>query len=316
MEQIQKKMSLRFARSFSFPVPSAAGSQFLAIKSRSAVAAALFAGKHASYKHRSVSLPARLHPIVAQIEEQIRSLQSWHHSAISSSVAGSPEWIVDGLAGIEDLHSSLTALLHHPQSHEALSVRRSLWADRLLEDSLRFADAHSAFRSSILALSDLLSAARSALRRRDEAALCSALRAQKKVEKQLLKLAASARGIGRSGPAEPVQPEVGSVAREATTVTAVASAAVFAGMAMLASAAMAGASKGTNQASVVGALVWRSAAFKRRMEVEDEGWRERAMKRMEAVEKCISELEICSQRVLRGMLNTRVFLLNAQTPLM
>ncbi|KAK8916269.1 hypothetical protein KSP39_PZI022760 [Platanthera zijinensis] len=196
-------MSLRFARSFSFPVPSAAG-------------------KHASYKHRSVSLPARLHPIVAQI-------------------------------------------------------------------------------------------ARSALRRRDEAALCSALRAQKKVEKQLLKLAASARGIGRSGPAEP---EVGSVAREATTVTAVASAAVFAGMAMLASAAMAGVSKGTTPACVVGALVWRSAAFKRRMEVEDEGWRERAMKRMEAVEKCISELEICCQRVLRGMLNTRVFLLNAQTPLM
>ncbi|KAL0904914.1 hypothetical protein M5K25_027078 [Dendrobium thyrsiflorum] len=272
MDQIQKKMSIRFARSLSFPLPTPA-------KSRS------------TYQNRSLTLPPRLHPLVTQIETDIQSLRSWQQNPNSSSSdINSPSWIADGLSRIDHLHSSFSDLLNHPQSQNPL--RRSVWADRLLEDSLRFADAHGCFRSAIIALNDHLSAARAAVRRRDDAALASASREQKKTEKQLLR------------------PQV-------TVATAAASAAVFAGITMLASAAVAGLSAaGFSPKCVVGTMLWRSAAFKKRVEEEGERWREKAMEKMEAVEKSISELEVWNHRVFRRMLNTRVFLLNAQTPIL
>ncbi|XP_028549176.1 uncharacterized protein LOC110099132 [Dendrobium catenatum] len=310
MPQIQKKMSIRFARSLSFPLPTAA-------KSRSA------------FHHRSLTLPPRLHPLVAQIDTDIQSLRSWQQNPNSSS------WIADGLSRIDHLHSSFSDLLNHPQSQTLLRLRRSIWADRLLEDSLRFADAHGCFRSAIIALHDHLSAAHAAVRRRDDAALASASREQKKTEKQLLRLAADARSIGRSGIAlSSANAELAGVAHEVilgnifkplklklkpqvTVATAAASAAVFAGIAMLASAAVAGLSAaGLSPKCVVGTMLWRSAAFKKRVEEEGERWREKAMEKMEAVEKSISELEVWSHRVFRRMLNTRVFLLNAQTPIL
>ncbi|KAI0489048.1 hypothetical protein KFK09_028889 [Dendrobium nobile] len=293
MAQIQKKMSIRFARSLSFPLPTTA-------KSRSA------------FHHRSLTLPPRLHPIVAQIDTDIQSLRSWQQNPNSSS------WIADGLSRIDHLHSSFSDLLNHPQSQTPLRLRRSIWADRLLEDSLRFADAHGCFRSAIIALHDHLSAARAAVRRRDDSALASASREQKKTEKQLLRLAADARSIGRSGLAlSAADAELAGVAHEVTVATAAASAAVFAGIAMLASAAVAGLSgAGLSPKCVVGTMLWRSAAFKKRVEEEGERWREKAMEKMEAVEKSISESEVWSHRVFRRMLNTRVFLLNAQTPIL
>ncbi|PKU83758.1 hypothetical protein MA16_Dca010151 [Dendrobium catenatum] len=165
---------------------------------------------------------------------------------------------------------------------------------------------------------DHLSAAHAAVRRRDDAALASASREQKKTEKQLLRLAADARSIGRSGIAlSSANAELAGVAHEVTVATAAASAAVFAGIAMLASAAVAGLSAaGLSPKCVVGTMLWRSAAFKKRVEEEGERWREKAMEKMEAVEKSISELEVWSHRVFRRMLNTRVFLLNAQTPIL
>lgn len=196
MEQIQKKMSIRFARSLSFPLPAS--------KSRSA------------YRNRSISLPARLHPLVARIEIDLQSLRSWQQNPTSpSSGVSSLSWIADGLSRIDQLHSSFSDLLNHPQSQNPLRLRRSIWADRLLEDSLRFADAHGGFRSAIIALNHHLSASRSAVRRRDDAALASASREQKKTEKQLLRLAADARSIGRSAVAlAPANAELAGVAHE------------------------------------------------------------------------------------------------------
>ncbi|KAG0450592.1 hypothetical protein HPP92_026664 [Vanilla planifolia] len=308
-------MASRFARSISMPVPKAAVSQCLSVRFR-----------NSSAQNRSISLPARLHPLLAQIEDEILEIRSWQ-----SAAAVSPEWIAGGLSRIDNLHSSFSDLLQHPQSLDPLRRRGVPLADRLLDDFLRFADAYGAFRSAVISLQHHHSAAHSAVRRRDTVALASAARAQKKTEKEILKLAAYARSIGRSSPlpmpaSDVVEAELAGIAKEVAVATASASAEVFSGIAVMAAAASASAAAGSSSpggmrlpACVVGTLVWRSASFKNRMESErreEEGerWREAALRRMEAVEKSIASVEIWSHRVFRRLLNTRVFLLNVRTP--
>ncbi|PKA60111.1 hypothetical protein AXF42_Ash009795 [Apostasia shenzhenica] len=171
---------------------------------------------------------------------------------------------------------------------------------------------------------DNYSDARAAVRRRYEAGLAAAVRAQRKTEKELLKLAAATRNIGRSPPTplavkDAAEAEIAGIAWVAVEVAASASAAVFAGIGHLGSAAAAGLSTSQQTSCMVWAIMWRSAAFRKRMEKEmnekegEKRWKA-AMKKMETTERCIAYVESWSHRTFRRMLNTRVFLLNALSP--
>lgn len=54
----------------------------------------------------------------------------------------------------------------------------------------------------------------------------------------------------------------------------------------------------------------RTEVLRGMREKRDEGVRFMVLKRMEEMERCIGEIEICSERVFRSLINTRVSLLN------
>ncbi|XP_008812060.2 uncharacterized protein LOC120104466 [Phoenix dactylifera] len=272
-----------------------------------------------AYHVRSTSLPCRSHPAVASLEDEIRALRSWQSRPEPES--GSADWICAGLARIELLHASLDDLLQLPQAQDTLRRRSSApWTDRLLDDFLRFADAYGSFRSVLISLKETQSELQTAIRRRDEARVASSVRYQKRIQKDLAKLAVSIREASRSPTsalaADAAEAEMAGIMREATAATAMASAAVFLAIGAVSSAASAAAASTSRASSwVVGPLrklsMRRSSPLKKR---DWEEWESEALERLEALEECVESLESKTERVFRSLVNTRVSLLNILTP--
>ncbi|URD76251.1 hypothetical protein MUK42_08837 [Musa troglodytarum] len=242
---------------------------------------------------RSTSLPSISHPAVSHLHGQICALRSW---PLQPDGRHSPP-----PAG--RLHDALHDLLRLPLARDPL--RPAPWADRLLDAFLRLADAHGSFRSAALALRQHLSEARAATRRHDPGRLSSALRAHRRAEKALARLASAAKDIARHPPLAPGLPadeaEIADILREAVAATATASAAVFAGVAAVSSAAE------TAAASALKGSSTKKAAWESERETA-------ALERLEEAKECVEGLEKGSERVLRSLMNNRVSLLNILSP--
>ncbi|XP_072988858.1 uncharacterized protein [Typha latifolia] len=320
-------MVVRFGRSLTFPTPK------------------LTPLRPSSCHVRSKSLSDRFH-----LDDSISALNFWSTSSGSPSAT----WISDGLAHLALLLSCLSdllLLLSSPQTADPMRRlrRRSTWIDDLLDDLLILADLHGSFRTSLVGLHHHQSETRAAVRRRDHARLSSAVRSQRRVDREISRLAAAAREVlcrSRAAPSatSSVCDEEAAIAdsvKEATAAAASASAAVFAGIATVSTATLAGPGRvsfppagdaGSGKAGsparvwwVVNLLRWRRRAKKRSgkkgreadegaVEEEKEKKRKAALERLEKLEECIRAAETGNEKVFRALVNTRVSLLNILTP--
>lgn len=201
--------------------------------------------KKLSYSRtRSTSLPGRFHPAVAGLHESAAALVAWTEQPAQEEA--STAWIGDGVARLGPVLAGLTDLLHHPQAQDPLQKGNSSnskaapWAERLLDDLLLLADAHACFRDALLALKTLLAEARAALRRRDAARLTAALRARRRSDRDLSRLASTLRCLahrsssssyGASAASDSGEAALAEAVAAATSAAAAASAAIFSGLA-------------------------------------------------------------------------------------
>ncbi|GJN30199.1 hypothetical protein PR202_gb18488 [Eleusine coracana subsp. coracana] len=330
--------------------------------------------KKLSYSRtRSTSLPGRFHPVVAGLHESAAALVAWTTDKESSPPAGAAQqpqqevastaWIGDGVARLGRVLAGLTDLLHHPQAQDPLQRQHTTtnnssnkaatpWAERLLDDLLLLADAHACFRDALLSLAQLLAEARAALRRRDAARLATALRARRRSDRDLSRLASTLRCLAHrsSSSSSSTSSSIGADSGEAalaeavaaaTSAAAAASAAIFSGLAS-ASASSSAASRSmtspmmaVSPAAKVAAvpvwwvadlLRWRRrtvpvAASEAGSEVpleeccdEEEDERQAAMERLRSLEDCVVAAEDGCEQVYRALVNARVSLLNVMTP--
>ncbi|KAG8083076.1 hypothetical protein GUJ93_ZPchr0014g46764 [Zizania palustris] len=229
----------RYRRTISFPAPRPAA-VFAGASAKEKLAAA--------YRVRSASLPCRFHPLVLQLDDDVAALRLViGQQSPSADVAPSAPSVSAAASQVGRVLVSLDELLHHPQAQEPLRrLGRSTFAERLLDDLLRLADAHGSFREKLVALSALQAATRAALRRGDPARLASAARAQRREGRDLPRLAAAARAVASK--AAPKQlPEdlpadtaaLAAAIADATIAVSSGSAAVFSGLSSLSNSAAA-----------------------------------------------------------------------------
>jgi hypothetical protein len=178
---------------------------------------------------------------VLQLDEDVAALRDLAGGLASAPTARS---IGEGAEQLGRVLVSLSELLHHPLAQEPLQrLGRSPFAERLLDDFLRLADAHGSFRAVLVSLAALQAEARAALRREDGARLASAARGLRRSGRDLPRIASSARAVaGKAPPPAPAGLPSDSAALAAAVVDAAAavasaSAAVFSGVSALSVAA-------------------------------------------------------------------------------
>jgi hypothetical protein len=311
--------------------------------------------KKLSYSRaRSNSLPGRFHPAVAGLHDSANALLAWTEE--EPAQAASPSWIGDGAGHLARLLAGLTDLLHHPQARDPLQSRGKApasppWTERLLDDLLLLADAHGCFREALLGLRQLLAEAHAALRRRDAARLAAALRARRRSDRDLARLASTLRCLAHrpasaaAAGSDSGEAAVAEAAAAATCAAAAASAAIFAGLASASASASSSSSSravpspllAVSPAKVAAAPVWWVAdllRWRRRTvavaasesgpgakEVpleeccsEEEEERQAAMERLRRLEECVVAAEDGCEQAYRALVNARVSLLNVLTP--
>ncbi|XP_062217510.1 uncharacterized protein LOC133917648 [Phragmites australis] len=226
-------MVVGFRRTISFPVPKS--------PNPAAAGAGSSANKSAAYRARSASLPCRFHPLVLQLNDDVADLRALVGHLVPGATAGS---VAEGAEQLGWVLVSLSELLHHPQAQDPLRrLGRSPFAERLLDDFLRLADAHGSFRAALVELAALQAEARSALRREEPARLASAARALRRSGRDLPRIASSARAVAAKAPPPPpadLPADAAAIAAaivDAASAVASASAAVFSGVSCLSIAA-------------------------------------------------------------------------------
>ncbi|KAL6907697.1 hypothetical protein ACP4OV_002736 [Aristida adscensionis] len=310
---------------------------------------------------RCNSLPGRFHPVVAGLHDSADALVTWTEGSSSpapaNAQAASPAWIGDGVGHLGRLLEGLTDLLHHPQARDPLqrlrrgggggSGKAAPWTERLLDDLLLLADAHGCFREALLALRQVVAEAHAATRRRDAARLAAALRARRRSDRDLSRLASTLRCLShRSAPAAAASDSGEAALAEAVAAAicaaAAASAAIFSGLASASASSAASRSMtspimAVSPAKVAAAPVWWVADLirwrRRTLAVaacesvsgakeapledccnEEEEERQAAMERLRQLEECVVAAENGCEQVYRALVNARVSLLNALTP--
>ncbi|CAL4928881.1 unnamed protein product [Urochloa decumbens] len=312
--------------------------------------------KKLSYSRtRSNSLPGRFHPAVAGLHDSATALIAWTEEDLPQAAA-TPAWVANGAAHLASLLAGLTDLLHHPQAQDPLQRRHrgtaatpAPWAERLLDDLLLLADAHGCFRDALLSLRQLLVEAHAALRRRDAPRLAAVLRARRRSDRDLARLASTLRCLAHRSPSaagaassDSGEAAVAEAVDAAACAAAAASAAIFAGLASASasssSRAMPSPLAAVSPAKVAAAPVWWVAdllRWRRRTvavaaasesgagakEVpleeccsEEEEERQAAMERLRSLEECVVAAEDGCEQVYRALVNARVSLLNVLTP--
>ncbi|KAJ1692573.1 hypothetical protein LUZ63_009271 [Rhynchospora breviuscula] len=281
-----------FSRSISLPLsPSRSGKN----------------SRAASHHVRSASLPCQSHPIISNLGEQIQAIRSFSANPEASFV-----WIEVGLGQIEAVLASLQEFLYLGQTQETLSQAAS--TDSVLEDFLILADIYSSFVSTIATLKQHQAEIQSALRRADKICLVSALKSQRFVEKEIAQLTYSLKNISKSRPlalaSNASEAEITGIMAEAVSTTAVASMELFSGVVAILSAA-ASSTKTSSMTWLFRKLALNSSSNSR---VSDEEFG--VAEKFEQLEVYVGNVESCSERVFRRLINLRVSLLNISTPLL
>ncbi|KAG5381087.1 hypothetical protein IGI04_028929 [Brassica rapa subsp. trilocularis] len=277
-----------------------------------------------SHHTRSISLPCRSHPLISHINHEISQIKSWSSSFDRRTTA----WLTDGLSLLRDVQETLSDILHLPQSQESLR-NRPVFFENLLEDLLRFVDAYGIFRTSVLSLREHQSAAQVALRRKDDVKISSYVKSRRALARDIAKLTSSIREPktkynrchvdvlnGSYGEAE-----LASVIGDVIEVTVLVSVALFNGVYL--------SIRSSKTTTFVGFLKRSEKrdknceAIEELKQVEEKSLvglskkkNEEVMiltKKMMELENSIVEIECGSEKVFRGLISTRVSLLNALT---
>lgn len=267
-----------------------------------------------TYHVRSISLPCRPHPLISQLKEEIKELRDWESKLGGDRTSAS---LCDGLIRLKTVHNSLDDILQLPQTQELLR-RQPAAVEKLLEDFLSFADVYGRFQISFLALREEQLAAQVAIRRRDETKVAMFVKCLKKMDKEMRKLVSTVRCTGRflNGDGELI-----SIIRDVNQVTVLVSVALFYGVSsswasrrfqwkglrLTKKAKRVKVEQCIQEFQQVGMEIFWGLKKKGDEEVRI------GLKRMRALESCINGIELCSERVLRSLLNTRVSLLNILT---
>ncbi|KAG8073335.1 hypothetical protein GUJ93_ZPchr0006g44092 [Zizania palustris] len=300
--------------------------------------------KRLSYSRaRCASLPGRFHPVVSGLHDSAHALLGWTEAPAQAG----PAWIGDGVGHLVRVLAVLTELLHHPQAHDPLQppCKIAPWTERLLDDLLLLADAHGCFREALVALKQLLAEAHAAVRRRDATRLAAAMRALRRADRDLSRLASTLRDLSYRSSSAPTTSDSGEAAlaeavEAATCAVAAASASIFAGLASASASSASRASTSPTAASpakVAAAPVWWVAYLlrwrRRTVSIaayesgagtketpfdeclgEEEEERKAAMERLRRLDECVVAAEDGCEQVYRALVNARVALLNVLTP--
>jgi hypothetical protein len=276
-------MAPSFGRSISFPLSPARSSK----------------PRAAAYHVRSISLPCRSHPLLANLHTHTAGARAWAAALSNPTAAPSPS---SGLAHVDALLAALAELLLLPEPQAAVRAA----SDRLLDAFLLLADAHRGFQEALLALRRDAADVRAALRRRDASRLASAARSQRRSEKELARLAAAASSIAAvaskrfagATTTTAEETEMAAALVDAAVASAAASAAVFSAVASVSAATSSSKKTATT-----------FAAFAKKPETADV-----EPVKLDELEQCIDECESGSEMVFRSIVRTRVSLLNIRTP--
>ena len=257
----------------------------------------MFAGwkerKRVSPEERSTSLPFRRHPTVSKLEWEILAV---------GDVIRSGAHLRPALTQLERLlHASVNLLL--PSTVEALrSQYSSALAESLLEDLLRYADAYGSLRMALLCVQDLCSEARAAVRRRDESTLDGIVSSLRRAQKEILSLVK----LLPSSPSFKNTDHVAKTLGDVTSATSLVSNFVFHGVSDVVAAAL---PKSTS-------IWWRRLkSTPLRLSLLSEDLASRLAKRLQEMEENLLGLDKLTENVYRVLVNARVSLLNALTPL-
>jgi hypothetical protein len=194
-------------------------------------------------------------------------------------------------------------LLQDPQDalHGASNV-----GDRLLDAFLLLADAHQGFQECIIVLKHAVAESSAALRRGDAARVASATRSQRRAEKELARLAVSISNIpskcARLNLVGTEDAEMVSALMEAVAASSAASALVFSAASSISS---------SSAASSCNKITSVFSSFGKKATPETT---EQALERLHALEQCFYECDGVCDKVFRGIVHTRVSLLNIMTP--
>ncbi|KAF3434828.1 hypothetical protein FNV43_RR21915 [Rhamnella rubrinervis] len=116
----------------------------------------------ASYHVRSNSLPSRPHPVIPELDEQLRRLRASEAASSSSSTS-----INSKLSGLQDLLDCVDRLLMLPVNQQALSQEKhKKWVDQFLDRSLRLLDVCNIAKEALLQTKESTRELQSVLRRR------------------------------------------------------------------------------------------------------------------------------------------------------
>ncbi|XP_072981239.1 uncharacterized protein [Typha angustifolia] len=145
---------------------------------------------------RSISLPSRSLPVKLNIEEEVRKLR-----ACMASSTFTAQTTCDGLRGLGDLYECMEEFLRVPSNQNGLSnTKQRNWIELELEGSVRLLDVCSFMRDNLTAIREQVQDVVSTLRREDDAAIESKVRAYtrlvKKASKDIKKLMSSPKYCG------------------------------------------------------------------------------------------------------------------------
>lgn len=254
----------------------------------------------AAYHMRSVSLPCRSHPLISNLEEQIRVVRS-----LATSSDSSLAWIDAGLSQIELLHSALNNFLSLSETKNVLQ-RGTASTEHLLDNLLYVVDSYGSLLSTIATLKQQLFEVQSAFRRCDSNLLASSLKSQRKTEKELSRLASSLRASHKYSPLEPAsdatEAEIFGLLKEASIATSAVSVVLF--NRVVAVSTIASTAAVSSASSRIGPFAKKVSKEEREMA---------AVKKLEELEECVKIFESGSEKVFRSLVNSRVSLLNIQS---
>ncbi|XP_078162108.1 uncharacterized protein LOC144557416 [Carex rostrata] len=250
---------------------------------------------------RSVSLPCQSHPLIANLQEQIRTVQSWAASA-DASIA----WIKAGLSQIELLVAAVNDFLHLSETKTVLQHATTSSMECLLELFLYLVDSYSSLLSDIVTLMQHQFEVQSALRRHDSTLLASSLKSQRRIEKNLNHLMVSLRTAGKCPSlllaSNVPEAQIFEVLKEAIGATSAASVVLFNQVVAMSSAA---------STSAASSVLYTINPFKKK--ISNEETEKLIYVKFQELEECVRVVESGSERVLRTLVDNRVALLNIQS---
>ncbi|KAI3949753.1 hypothetical protein MKX01_040970 [Papaver californicum] len=279
---------------------------------------------------RSSSIPCRSHPLISQLQDEIKNLKIWEANPNLRTSA----WLNEGLIMLKIVHDSFGDILHLSQTKDSFR-RRSEWVEYLLEDYLRFVDVYGIFRASIVSLKEEQLKVEIAVRRNNESMISLYARERKKINKNMMKTVSSnVRFTGKySIPVTTMVEsnygdfELSSVLKDVNDVTQMVTMSLI---------------KGVSSSIEIKRNSWKNLKNlwnnKKKISDKEEGIKEvvevieslselringeedknrnertKVLEKLEHLDECIEEIENGSEKVFRSLINTRVSLLSILT---